>query len=281
MAKRKFVHDLHRMLIDLPEFAPTKCDQDVRTSLVTLQKQLKSYCSTNDLNASTSASPPYQPDTLDVAHSLPNIAGQHCDDVSPRTLDHAFQKDIGIQYSPVTVLQVKSLPPPVPPPPPPISELSGSNITRVSDSSSGRESGRYGSLLSDIKNGQIKNSLRNTNVPRTPGGTPIRPKHWVSTGAGDGTHTDLLQRALMKRFRSMRGHSTPKKHGISEHGSIEISNAWSEVGNNTDQYVSDPELTRTSTNITCDCSPCRSAADFEDSVFSPRGDKPFQYSTSI
>lgn len=270
------------MLKDLPEFSPSKCDQDVQSSLVTLQRQLQSYYSANDLGLQQ------QSETIDITHSLPSgTLGQHCrdnHDVSmslPHTMDHPFQRDIGIQYSPVaaTLLQVKCLPPPVPPPPPPVlppNEQSGSASSVTSSSGQCRQV----SLLSDINNSQIKNSLRNTNVPRTPGGTPIRPKHWTST-AGDGSHADLLQRALMKRFHNMRGHSTPKKRGISEYGSIEISSsAWSEVGSSADQYVSDPELTHTSTNTTGHYSPC-SAANFEDSVFSSHEGKSLHYSTSL
>ena len=108
-----------------------------------------------------------------------------------------------------------------------------------------------------------KDNLRRVTGPKSPGGTPVRTLE----------HTDILQRALMKKFHSIHIHSTPKRGGLMESGSIEVSSTWSEWGASLDnhQYASDPDLTHYSRNLSSpmrQSSPC-SAADFDSSFSSP------------
>ena len=108
-------------------------------------------------------------------------------------------------------------------------------------------------------------------VPQTPGGTPVRRK---ILGIRPNNHAEILQKALIKKFRTMHVHSTPK-HSLGDRSvSMEISSTWSECDGNSDNhhYASDPDLTRTSDT---DFSYCpqqlsvRSAADFGSSFSSP------------
>ena len=107
---------------------------------------------------------------------------------------------------------------------------------------------RQSSLLEEIT-AHRREKLRRTNIPHTPGGTPVRSKHHHS--ASSHAHGDILQRALKRKFRSIHIHSTPKRHGrgnresrgsssISECGSVECSSVWSEGGEV--GYASDPDI---------------------------------------
>ena len=110
-----------------------------------------------------------------------------------------------------------------------------------------------------------KDNLKHVSGPKTPGGTPMRFME----------PTDMLQMALMKKFRAIHVHSTPKRGGLMESGSIEVSNTWSEWGasmENIHQYASDPDMTRFSRDFT-DGPPLQSsvcsAADFESTFSCP------------
>lgn len=80
--------------------------------------------------------------------------------------------------------------------------------------------------------------LRRTNRNRSPGGTPVRANKNRLTLTGN---TDMLQRALISKFRSF--HSTPIKKG-DKTDSMEVSNAWSDV--NGSAVFDDPDITATS-----------------------------------
>ena len=80
--------------------------------------------------------------------------------------------------------------------------------------------------------------LRRTNRNRSPGGTPIRANKNRLTLTGN---TDMLQRALISKFRSF--HSTPIKRG-DKTDSMDASNAWSDV--NGSIVFDDPDITAAS-----------------------------------
>ena len=169
---------------------------------------------------------------------------------------------------------IKPLPliPPLAPPPPPIivdenHVISHDLLINQDSDCSSSHSGK--SLLQEITTHE-RDTLRH--VPRTPGGTPVRWKTW---GIRPNNHAEILQKALINKFRTMHVHSTPK-HNLGDHSvSMEISSTWSECDGNSDnhQYASDPDLTRTSDTDFYDCPPqisvC-SAADFGSSFSSPR-----------
>jgi hypothetical protein len=83
--------------------------------------------------------------------------------------------------------------------------------------------------------------LRHTNHPRSPGGTPVKV-----SGTSTGNNSDMLQRALMAKFRSL--HSTPLSQSRFIHRdystSLDFSNAWSDV--NSSQVFDDPDISTSS-----------------------------------
>ena len=167
---------------------------------------------------------------------------------------------------------IKPLPliPPLAPPPPPIivneNHVISHDLLINQDSDCSSHSGK--SLLQEITTHE-RDVLHH--VPQTPGGTPVRRK---ILGIRPNNHAEILQKALIKKFRTMHVHSTPK-HSLGDRSvSMEISSTWSECDGNSDNhhYASDPDLTRTSDT---DFSYCpqqlsvRSAADFGSSFSSP------------
>ena len=140
-------------------------------------------------------------------------------------------------------LPTLSLPPPCPPPPIP----NASGINPVLQGSKGTH--KKVNFLTEIATHQ-KETLRHVNVPRTPGGTPKRPKHWINAtgGGGGGSHCDILQRALLKKFHNAHIHSTPNENNFSVSGSLNWSSAWSDKANDECHYASDPDLTHISTD---------------------------------
>ena len=85
--------------------------------------------------------------------------------------------------------------------------------------------------------------LRRTGRPKSPGGTPIKHSRNRLTLTGN---TDMLQRALISKFRSL--HSTPIRHhspaGVDKSGSLDLSNAWSDINGSCTAYE-DPDLSST------------------------------------
>ena len=85
--------------------------------------------------------------------------------------------------------------------------------------------------------------LRRTSRPKSPGGTPIKHSRNRLTLTGN---TDMLQRALISKFRSL--HSTPIRHhspaGVDKSGSLDLSNAWSDINSSCAVYE-DPDLSST------------------------------------
>lgn len=83
--------------------------------------------------------------------------------------------------------------------------------------------------------------LKRTNRPRSPGGTPVKPatSNQPSQTSAD---TDMLQRALMTKFRSL--HSTPLNQSRFHRGdyssSLDFSNAWSDL--NASIMYEDPDI---------------------------------------
>ena len=107
---------------------------------------------------------------------------------------------------------------------------------------------RQSSLLEEITH--HKDKLKRTNSPHVSGGrgTPQRTRYPQNS---EIAHSDMLQRALKKKFRNVHAHSTPKRHGssylrraqrgsgsISDNGSIECSDIEFGEGG----YASDPDL---------------------------------------
>ena len=95
--------------------------------------------------------------------------------------------------------------------------------------------------------------LKRTDRPRSPGGTPVRlsaNEDQAFLGQGGG-NTDMIQRALMTKFRSL--HSTPLGQPHLLHhdcsGSLDFSSAWSDL--NASIVFEDPgisaDITTTST----------------------------------
>ena len=85
--------------------------------------------------------------------------------------------------------------------------------------------------------------LRCTGRPKSPGGTPIKHSRNRLTLTGN---TDVLQRALISKFRSL--HSTPIRHqspaGVDKSGSLDLSNTWSDINGSCTAYE-DPDLSST------------------------------------
>lgn len=83
--------------------------------------------------------------------------------------------------------------------------------------------------------------LKRTNRLRSPGGTPV--KEVCTNPPPDSTNSDMLQRALMTKFRSL--HSTPLSHSrFTQHDystSLDFSNAWSDS-----QVFEDPDISASS-----------------------------------
>jgi len=132
-----------------------------------------------------------------------------------------------------------------------------------------RQEGERKNLLREISNvGQ--RALKSTKRPRSPGGTPVhRPNSSETVGEGavkncamismnspsyshcqQHKNTDLLQKALLAKFRSL--HSTPIRHlgngrqQLDYSHSFDLSSAWSEI-NSSVQVYDDPDITSTST----------------------------------
>lgn len=85
--------------------------------------------------------------------------------------------------------------------------------------------------------------LRRTSQPKSPGGTPLKHSRNRLTLTGN---TDLLQRALISKFRSL--HSTPLRHHsaaeVDKSGSLDLSCAWSDINSSSPMYE-DPDLSST------------------------------------
>lgn len=92
-----------------------------------------------------------------------------------------------------------------------------------------------GGLLEEITSiGQAH--LRTTNRERSPGGTPLRQSRRLTFS----NNSDVLQRALMNRFKSL--HSTPKRQSTSsDRSSFDASTAWSDINSSVDNV--DPDIT--------------------------------------
>ena len=96
------------------------------------------------------------------------------------------------------------------------------------------------SLLDEISSvGQT--ILRRTHRARTPGGTPAKLTKNRLTLTGN---TDMLQRALISKFRTFH-HSTPirKPHTSDQSDSLDASSTWSDI--NGSMVFEDPDLTTT------------------------------------
>ena len=90
--------------------------------------------------------------------------------------------------------------------------------------------------------------LRRTTRPKSPGGTPIKPPQNRLTLTGN---TDMLQRALINKFRSL--HSTPIGHHspavADKSGSFDLSSTWSDINSSCVAYE-DPDLSSTPPSMT-------------------------------
>lgn len=86
--------------------------------------------------------------------------------------------------------------------------------------------------------------LKRTNRPRSPGGTPVKATR--ANPPPVGNNSDMLQRALMTKFRSL--HSTPLNQSRfvrQDFGaSMDFSNAWSDI--NASQVFEDPDISASS-----------------------------------
>lgn len=292
-AKVAFVQDLKRMLREAPLFSTTSSDQHLYYSLMGFRNQLGEYCISRNI-------------TSPVLH----LTGD-------RTIANggmAHQNSSGSMAASNISMRPDSLSlgPPAPPPPPLPSPTQGS----IGASSTGKqESKDSNSILPVGNNGnravkQVsfleeivhhkKKTLKRTGVPRTPGGTPIRPRGHTYNLTNCSTHGDIIQQALLRKFQRVRLHSTPKKRQgsklvVIESGSIECSTAWSEYGSeHGGHYASDPDLTRSDGSLWdtdgSNTAWARSAAEIDDpsspayesgknsTVTSPHQ---MQYSTSI
>ena len=157
-------------------------------------------------------------------------------EMSPHFQSHSEKENLALPRE-----ETVSLPPPCPPPPIPIINASGIN-QELQGSKGTRKKVNF---LTEIATHQ-KETLRHVNIPRTPGGTPKRPKHWIN--ATGGSHCDILQRALLKKFHNAHIHSTPNENNFSASGSLNLSNAWSDRGSDERHFASDPDLTHISTD---------------------------------
>lgn len=87
--------------------------------------------------------------------------------------------------------------------------------------------------------------LKCTSRLRSPGGTPVKITH-TNSQAPTSNNSDMLQRALLTKFRSL--HSTPLSQSRSVHqdysASLDFSNAWSDV--NASQVFEDPDISASS-----------------------------------
>ncbi len=216
-------------------------------------RQYKSNNGGSEATAVNSSIPPLSPG-IDIVNVQPSTETIAVNSVPPSTAGS---------------IAVTSVPPPcVPPPPPPplpvACRLLYQEERRLSCGSLPNSNCSSFSFQDEITTHK-KDNLRRVTGPKSPGGTPVRTLE----------HTDMLQRALMKKFQLIRMHSTPKRGGLMESGSMEVSNTWSEWGASLDthQYASDPDLTHfsSSRNMTSpplrQSSPC-SAADFESMNYS-------------
>lgn len=88
--------------------------------------------------------------------------------------------------------------------------------------------------------------LKTTNQPRSPGGTPVKVTcgvNQVSSTGTTGNNSDVIQRALMTKFRSL--HSTPLHQSRLFHsGSMDVSSAWSDL--NASLVFDDPDISASS-----------------------------------
>ena len=91
-------------------------------------------------------------------------------------------------------------------------------------------------LLEEITSIGQKN-LRSIERPRSPGGTPAKVTRRLTLSS----NTDMLQRALISKFRSL--HSTPIRQAstASESSTFDFSNAWSDINSSVD--YEDPDIT--------------------------------------
>lgn len=115
--------------------------------------------------------------------------------------------------------------------------------------------------------------LKRTDRPRSPGGTPVRlpvNEDQAFLGLGGG-NTDMIQRALMTKFRSL--HSTPlgQQPHLLHHdcsGSLDFSSAWSDL--NASVIFEDPGISADITT-TCTSSSLSGLASNNQSKSSARG----------
>ena len=91
-------------------------------------------------------------------------------------------------------------------------------------------------LMEEITSIGQKN-LRSIERPRSPGGTPAKMSRRLTLSS----NTDMLQRALISKFRSL--HSTPIRQGstTSDSSTFDFSNAWSDINSSVD--FEDPDIT--------------------------------------
>ena len=168
----------------------------------------------------------------------------------PLPINHHAARLMGQEGEEETDGGIIAPPPPPPPPPPPLPPLSLSpplspchkeKTTTIAPAPL-----KKADFISEL-NGDKKHLLKRVNIPRTPGGTPRRPRHRVNINEDSCCHGDLIQRALLRKFHNVRVHSTPRGYcpspGIGESGgSMEASSAWSDK-----HYASDPDLTSVGT----------------------------------
>ena len=257
--------------------------------MAVLKQKVQCYCTTHDItnsvkpekrNESTSSSqsppkPPLPPNkpiltprksTYSAGSFTATSAKDRCG-VPEVAKETQTDEKKGKELAPPSLVKVYPLVPP-PPPPPPTIPSSGTpplDIKRPSSSSLPNSNNSSLSLQQEISTHQ-KDTLRKVIGPKSPGGTPLRSLKTCD-------HADMLQKALMNKFRTVHIHSTPKRGGLMESGSIEISNTWSEWGASINQqYASDPDLTHFSTDFSSSPLPlssAHSAADFDSSFSSP------------
>ena len=270
-AKVAFVQDLKRMLRDAPHFLGSSSDQHMYCSLVEFRSQLGEYCVSHDITS-----------------PLPSAAKGDKVAATGNATDQISSSSSMAASSSCAHPESLSLGPPVPPPPPLPSPAHGSirvSSIRQQDCIDGASTTTTGvgnhnsqvikqvSFLEEIVHHKQR-TLKRTGVPRTPGGTPIRPRGQSHNLTSCSTHGDIIQQALLRKFRSIRVHSTPQKRqerklAATESGSMECSNAWSEYGSEHGcHFASDPDLTRSDSSFWdtggSHIALARSAAEFDD-----------------
>ena len=120
-------------------------------------------------------------------------------------------------------------------------ETDNKEMSEPSDSSSASGNEKKMKNLMDEISLMGQGVLKRTDRPRSPGGTPFKASRNRLTLTDN---TDVIQRALIFKFRSL--HSTPLMHSQHRHtpydgsGSMDFSNAWSEI--NSSVMCDDPDI---------------------------------------